>query len=105
MKTKTSRDGFEYQIVPCIMINGAERGWFDRADFREWLEKGEPAHWPLDAGGDLFTTWDHGEGCDNPEPMEPGPGIMPQWLWDEIKKVVQDAGLEDSYCVVRVMGA
>lgn len=97
--------GIEYDIVPCVMIDAAGQGWFDQPDFKEWLEKGDIAHWPLDACGDVFTTWDHGEGCDNPEPMEPGPGIMPMWVWEGIKKVVHDAGLEDSYCIVRLVGA
>lgn len=96
--------GVEYMRSYCLMIDAAAAGWCDKPDFKEWVEKGDPAHWPVDAGGDVFTIWAHGEGCDNPEPMEPGPDIMPQWLWDEIAKVVADAGLSDEYVIIRLMG-
>jgi hypothetical protein len=89
----------------CLMIDAAAAGWCDKQDYKDWVEKSDAAHWPEDAGGDIFTTWDHGEGCDNPEPMEPGPGIMPMWLWEEIAKVVTDANLADEYVSIRLMGA
>lgn len=103
MDIRRTPDLVEYIKVPCLMIYAS--AWMDRADFREWVEKSDVAHWPGDTDGDVFVTYDHGEGSDNPDPMMPGPGIMPMWVWDEIKAVVQHAGLSDGYCIVRLMGA
>lgn len=96
--------GITYEKAHCLMIDAEGAGWMENPGVRRWIESDQVAHWPLAAGGDVFTVYDHGDGPDCPEVMAAGPGVMPQWLWERIVDCVQDAGLVDEYVIIRLMG-
>jgi hypothetical protein len=85
--------------------------WLNHKDVEKWLRSGKCATWynPLLKPGeqtayrDVFTTWDHGEGPDSPDN---GGDCMPQWLWDNIEKAINQATRRDPkniYCIVRLL--
>ena len=88
--------------VVCI----AAPHWFKRPDFLTWLNGADPtrgdgtviATWhrpgqPPTEFSDIFTTYDHGEGCDQPVGDQDRPEL-PQPIWDEICRICQAKGIE-----------
>jgi len=96
------------EIADVIRIDCPE--WFERADFRRWLnnpDKPNLATWHTtgkdpDEYSDIFMTYDHGEGSDAygpPDPDEPAPlGDFPDDIWEDICEVCRNNGID--YCVI-----
>ena len=84
------------EVIPCVYIRASD--WLLEDDVQKWITQRDVAHWPE---SDVFTVYDNGEGPDMPFEMYNENIGMPQWLWDEIGKIVESHNLE--YCVVRLL--
>lgn len=82
--------------IPCIQISASD--WLACKDVREWASQaknGVPRLWC----DDVFTVYDHGEGPHSP--VSDPEYAMPQWLWDEIDKIMKEQNI--GYAVVRLL--
>jgi len=86
----------ENEVIPCVQFDATD--WLAREDVQAWLKNPENCV-PQLFTGDVFTVWDHGEGPHSP--VSSPDNAMPQWMWDEIGKILEDRGIE--YAIVRLI--
>lgn len=98
MNNRETAEGRAYARCAALSIEASD--WLNEPDVRRWVRtEGVPCCMYDDTTLIwVFVTWDAGEGSHNPE----AGGTMPLWLWEQIKKVVADAGLTRDFCIIRL---